>query len=68
MRSRKNHRQESLFEVPRIQELRNRVRELDAAIASALKRRDYSEARELTQEQERIIQQLVDMGESDVRE
>ena len=68
MRPRKNHLQESLFEVPRIQELRNRVRELDAAIASALKRRDYPEARELTQEQERIIQQLVDMGESDVRE
>ncbi len=56
--------QEDLFESPGPKELRRRVKELDELIARALKENDYEKARELTGQQEAIIQELVKMGES----
>jgi len=68
MTARKNRLQEDLFEESQIHDLGNRVKELDVLIARALKEHDYAKAREWTQEQEQIIRQLVEMGETDVKE
>jgi hypothetical protein len=55
--------QEDLFGYSRAEELRRRVKELDDLIATSMKKNDYSKARELTKEQEKIIQELVDLGD-----
>lgn len=55
--------QEDLFEKSRSRELQIRVKELDYLIAQAMKRSDFNQARELTEQQKSIIQELVAMGE-----
>lgn len=65
MRPRKHAQQVHLFETPRSLELKERIRELDLRIAAALKRGEYDRARELTREQEELIQELVDLGDAD---
>jgi hypothetical protein len=57
--------QEDLFEKSRSRELQIRVKELDYLIAQAIKRSDFNQARELTEQQKSIIQELVAMGESE---
>lgn len=56
--------QEDLFEPDGSKELKRQVRELDKLIARALKENNYEKAKELTSQQEAIIQKLVKMGES----
>lgn len=63
MNRRRNTRQADLFDAPRTLELKERVRALDRQIAAALKKDDYDKARELTKEQEGLIQELVKLGE-----
>ena len=64
MKRRRNAKQVDLFDAPKSLELKERVRELDRQIAGALKGNDYDKAKELTQEQEGLIQELVKMGEN----
>ena len=61
-RIRKNAAQKELFETSRAEELDRRVKELDKLISNALKRNDYEKAKEWTNEQESIIQELVELG------
>jgi len=58
--------QEDLFESSRFQELRRRVRELDLLIARALKKSDYDQAKEFTDQQAKIIQELVVLGDGEI--
>jgi hypothetical protein len=60
--------QEDLFTTSKSQELRNRVKELDGLISRALKRNEYECARTLTEQQEKLIHELVVMSEEDVQE
>ena len=60
--------QEDLFDVSKPQSLRRRIRELDRLIAKAMKRNDYEQAKSLTEEQKRFIQELVAMGETNIIE
>ena len=60
--------QEDLFESSKIPELRRRVRELDTLISRALKQANYDRAKELTEQQKAIIQELVEMGEADIKD
>lgn len=55
--------QGDLFATSRIQELRERIRELDGLITRALKSKDYAKAKAFTRDQETLIQELVEMGE-----
>ncbi len=58
--------QEDLFESSRFQELRRRVKELDLLIARALRKSDYVRAKELTDQQSKVIQELVALGEGEI--
>jgi len=58
--------QEDLFESSRLQELRRRVKELDLLIARALRKSDYVRAKELTNQQSKVIQELVALGEGEI--
>ncbi len=60
--------QGDLFETPQPQELRRRVRELDALISKALKKGEYDKAKDLTEQQKKLIQELVDSGEEPIEE
>lgn len=60
--------QGDLFDTPKPQELRRRVRELDSMIAKALKKNEYETAKSLTDQQKELIQQLVDRGEEPGKE
>ena len=60
--------QEDLFDVSKPQSLRRRIRELDGLITKAMKRNDYEQAKSLTEEQKRFIQELVAMGETNIIE
>ena len=55
--------QGDLFGSSKADELRRQVRELDSSIAKALKVNDYPKAKELTKQQKKCIQELVDLGE-----
>lgn len=63
MRYRQIAVQVNLFGVSKSEELEHRVKELDESIDLALKRNEYSRAKELTDEQKKVIQELVQMGE-----
>ena len=54
-----------LFDSSGPQEMQRRGRELDNLITHALKKNDYEHAKKLTMEQERLIQELVRIGEMD---
>ena len=63
--SRRRHPvQEDLFNSSG-EDLRREVRELDERIAGALKKKDFTLARELTARQEEIIRMLVETGDRD---
>jgi len=57
--------QGDLFETSKIQELQDRVKELDRLIADAMKQNRYKDAKSYTEEQKIIIQRLVQLGETD---
>jgi len=57
--------QEDLFGQSRGQTLRFRVKELDSLISKAMKTKNFSEAKRLTELQEKIIQELVAKGDSE---
>ncbi len=48
-------------------ELRRRVRELDKLILRALKHDNYERAKELTEQQKSIIQELVNLGDKEMK-
>lgn len=60
--------QKDLFESSRVPELRRRVRELDTLISRALKQANYDQAKELTAQQKAIIQELVELGETEIND
>jgi len=60
--------QEDLFESSRVPELRRRVRELDTLISRALKQANYDRAKELTEQQKAIIQELVELGDAEIND
>lgn len=60
--------QEDLFESSRVPELRRRVRELDTLISRALKQANYERAKELTEQQKAIIQELVELGDAEIND
>ena len=68
MRRRILAHQEDLFDSYKPKELRRRVRELDIQIADALKQNAYDRAKALTEEQERLIQELVNLDEPESEE
>ena len=57
--------QKELFGLSRIQELQERIQELDISIAKALKNNHYDKAKLMSDEQKDIIQELVELGESE---
>ena len=59
--------QEDLFESSEVPELRRRVRELDKLILRALKHDNYERAKELTEQQKSIIQELVNLGDKEMK-
>ena len=63
MRFRQISHQKELFGSSRIQELQERIRELDVLIAKALKHNHYDKAKVLSDEQKGIIQELVELGD-----
>ncbi|MCK5146943.1 hypothetical protein KAR48_09310 [bacterium] len=63
MRRKRSAGQGDLFAVTNQQDTQNRIRELDKLIASALKKNDYQAAKNLTQEQEILIQKMVESGD-----
>ena len=65
MRLRKISQQKELFGSSRIQELQERIRELDISIAEALKNNRYDKAKVMSDEQKGMIQELVELGESE---
>ena len=64
MSKRRNAVQEDLFNSSG-EDLRWEVRELDERIAAALKKKNFTLARELTARQEEIIRMLVESGDRD---
>ena len=64
MRKKQISRQGDLFQPEDHDFTQQRVRDLDILIARALKKRDFKSAKTLTAEQETLIQQLVDKGDS----
>ena len=62
MPRRGHHVQEDLFQSSG-DDVRRRVRELDSKIASALKKKKFDEARKLSDEQKKLIRQLVENSE-----
>ena len=65
MRRRSRAVQEDLFGSSG-EDLRREVRDLDERIANALRKKDFSLARELTARQEKIIKTLVENSDLDV--
>jgi hypothetical protein len=55
--------QQELFDAPSGEKARRRVKELDAEIETALKRKDFTRARSLTDMQSELLKQLLDNGE-----
>jgi len=55
--------QEDLFESSRSLELRRQIQELDRLIAREMKKKQFEKAKELTQKQESLIQELVIIGD-----
>lgn len=64
MKRQRNRQQVDLFDAPKSLEIKERVRDLDRQISSALKKNEYDKAKEMTKEQEDLIQELVKMGEA----
>lgn len=52
--------QAELFGVSEIEEVKQQIRELDQMISRALKQKKYQQAKDLTGQQEALLQKLVD--------
>ena len=63
MRRKKHAVQSELFGVSRTHELQYSIKNLEAEISIALKSNDYQKAKELTAAQEKLINELVSLGE-----
>ncbi|HHS12522.1 MAG TPA: hypothetical protein ENN03_02005 [bacterium] len=57
-------RQGDLFGMEPLKALRQKIHDLDGSISKALKSRDYSKAKQLTEEQEKLLKELVARGEN----
>jgi len=68
MKKRPVSMQGELFGTSDVLELKNRIRELDRRMARAMKAEDYTLAKTLTEQQETLIQQLVQLGDSNPKE
>jgi hypothetical protein len=55
--------QQELFDGSSAEKIRRRVKELDAEIEKALKRKDFIRARSLTDQQSGLLKELLDDGE-----
>ena len=55
--------QQELFGTGRIQGLKRKVKELDGAISKALKQKDFAKAKDLTDQQSKILKELLDPRE-----
>jgi hypothetical protein len=60
MARKKNMLQDDLFGTPKTAELRYQIKGLDDGIAKAMKQGDYEKARSLTEEQQRLLQNMVE--------
>jgi hypothetical protein len=60
MSPKKHAIQAELFGVSEAEDVKQRIKELDALIANALKRKLYDKAKELTEQQETLLKKLVD--------
>ncbi len=56
--------QEELFGTDKAQYLKQRVKELDADIAKAMKGKDFAKAKRLTDQQSGMLQELLNLGET----
>lgn len=63
MKGRENFIQKDLFGESKIKNLRIQIKELDRMIAHAVKMKEYQKAKELTDKQSQIIQELVILNE-----
>lgn len=59
----RSHFQQDLFGNSEPDNIRQRIRELDKEIASAMRKQDFKGAKSKTDEQAGLIKQLVEMGE-----
>lgn len=64
MKMRKKSHQEDLFGPTPGQALQRRIKELDVEIASAMKRKEFDKARELTLQQEGLLREMVSKGDA----
>lgn len=55
--------QEELFGASREKELTRGVKELDSEIARAMKKKDFTRAKSLTDQQSALLKELIDLGE-----
>ncbi len=55
--------QEELFGLSKMENIKQQIRDLDRLISKALKQKEYAKARDLTEKQELLLQQMVDKKE-----
>jgi hypothetical protein len=55
--------QQELFDASSSEKIRHRVKELDVEIEKAMKRKDFTRARSLTDQQSGLLKELLDSGE-----
>jgi uncharacterized membrane protein (DUF106 family) len=65
MRLQSGLRQKELFGLSKIQELQEQIRELDESISKALKNNHYDKAKTLSDRQKSLIQELVELGDTE---
>jgi uncharacterized membrane protein (DUF106 family) len=63
MKSVQKSAQENLFGLTEIEALKRRIKELDQQISSALKKGDYTNAKNLTDRQAELLQKVLENGE-----
>jgi hypothetical protein len=56
--------QEELFGASKVKDLTRKVKELDSEIAKAMKKKDFAGAKSLTDQQSKLLKELVDLGEN----
>ncbi|GEM_PF-817798 len=66
VRNNRSSYQQDLFGVSKSSALKERVRELDRLIKRALRKKNFESANEFIREQERIIRELVDIGDKEI--
>ena len=64
MRSNHSRNQGNLFEQSSLELLKIQVKELDKQISTALKRSDFSKAKQLTDKQALLLNQLLEFGDT----